>query len=216
MRSDYLPHTPYTVLQPDDLYHFSSDSEHLGTFIRLKHTDSVLDIGCGTGVLMLYAAVQGPASITGIDLFEPVTKQAAENMEHNGVEAELLTGRVQDLKGRQFDVILCNPPFFAVTAPHLMSENEMIRAARHEVCLTLEELFASVRRLMKDKGRFYLVHRMSRLNEIMAAALDSRLHAVRIRPVYDGGVKNEGTLLMEFRSGTRGSVVFEMPLHEEE
>lgn len=216
MRSDYLRHTPYTVIQPDEAYHFSSDSEHLGTFIRLKHTDHVLDIGCGTGVLMLYAAVQEPASICGIDLFAPVTAQAAENMKRNGIEAELITGRVQELRGRQFDVILCNPPFFAVTADRLMSANEMIRAARHEVCLTLEELFASVRRLMKDNGRFYLVHRMSRLNEIMDAALRSRLHAVRIRPVYDGGAKNEGTLLMEFRSGTKGALVFEMPLHEEE
>lgn len=215
MRSDYLRNTPYRIVQPDDVYHFSSDSEHLGTFMRLKHTDHVLDIGCGTGVLMLYAAAQSPASVCGIDLFENVTAQALENMKLNDVEAEVITGRVQDLRGRQFDVIVCNPPFFRMNEAHLMSENETVRAARHEVHLTPEELFASVRRLMKDNGRFYLVHRMSRLNEIMAAALNSRLHAVRIKPVYDGGTKNEGTLLMEFRSGTKGSLVFEMPLHEE-
>ena len=76
MKADYLNGTEYTLEQPEEMYHFNSDTELLGRFMRLRRSDRVLDIGCNTGALLLYAAHQKAQDLTGIDLFDSVLRQA--------------------------------------------------------------------------------------------------------------------------------------------
>ena len=114
MKTDYLPGTEFTLVQQDDMYHFNSDTVLLGRFMKAKQKDSVLDIGCASGALLLYASLHHPRQITGIDLFDEVLEQARENLERNHVRAGLVCTRVQDYRpAEQFDVIVCNPPYFA-------------------------------------------------------------------------------------------------------
>ena len=56
MKRDYLGGTGYTLEQKKEMYHFNSDTELLGRFVQVKKTDSVLDIGCASGALLLYCA----------------------------------------------------------------------------------------------------------------------------------------------------------------
>ena len=168
MKRDYLNGTPYTMIQKDGLYHFSSDTELLGRFMTVRRRDTVLDIGCSSGALLLYAARHNPASLCGIDLFDEVLDAARVNLEANGVTAELIKTKVQDFRGRQFSLIVCNPPYFNTGNPSLVSDNPLIAAARHEEYLTIQELFASVSCLLSDSGRFMMVHRTARIPEIFA------------------------------------------------
>ena len=57
MKPDYLPGTPYLLIQPEGMYHMNSDTELLGRFLKIRHKDTVLDIGTHTGALLMYAGM---------------------------------------------------------------------------------------------------------------------------------------------------------------
>ncbi|MBR2990593.1 MAG: methyltransferase [Solobacterium sp.] len=200
--TDILPGTDLRMIQREGFYHFNSDTELLGQFLKVRHRETLLDIGCGSGALLLYASLQKPKAMYGIDVFEEVLESARENLAYNGTEAVLICSRVQDYRERRFDVIVANPPYFRTETEDLKNENIFIRTARHEDALPLEELFASVQALLEDKGRFYLVHRPQRLNEIMQCAQAQRMSVRTLCPVYK---KQNGTIRSVLLEIVRGS-----------
>jgi len=69
----------------------------------------VLDMGSGTGVLAIVAAMRGAAYVAAVDNDEWAYLNAKENMERNRVEqAEVLMGDRSLLTGLKFDMILAN------------------------------------------------------------------------------------------------------------
>ena len=88
---------------------------------------SVLDLGCGTGVLAVACAAHS-TSVTAIDLNPRAAGFTAFNARLNGARnIEYATGDAfGPVAGRKFDLILCNPPFFLVPSTGLMyCENPM-------------------------------------------------------------------------------------------
>lgn len=213
MKRDYLYGTEYTLKQNRNMYHFNSDTELLGRFLIVKNDDSVLDIGCASGALMLYAAYGHPSSICGIDLFEEVTACAEENMVYNHVEAELLTGRVQDLKDRKFSLIVCNPPYFSSKNKNLVSVNPYKAAARHEEYLTPDELFEAVKRLLSENGRFCMVHRAERISSLFITAKNYGFLCTRMKIAYEAEGRTAKSAAMEFMKTTDRLLVIEPPAY---
>ncbi len=74
---------------------------------------SVLDVGCGTGVLSLAAARAG-AAVTAIDINADAVHATAANAATNGLSVEVLQSDLfAALEGRRFDLVVINPPYFA-------------------------------------------------------------------------------------------------------
>lgn len=73
----------------------------------VKNT-TCLDIGTGTGILLLIAAKLGISNLVGIDIDENAAKQAAINAKHNHVEAAIIHGDLaRDFQGIA-QIILAN------------------------------------------------------------------------------------------------------------
>jgi ribosomal protein L11 methyltransferase len=69
----------------------------------------VLDMGCGTGVLGIYAGKKGAARVLGIDHDQWAYENALENVERNDVRnMELVLGNAESIGEEQFDMILAN------------------------------------------------------------------------------------------------------------
>lgn len=60
---------------------------------------SVIDMGTGTGILGILAAMRGAASVTGIEIDRPAYENAIENVALNGVSMNLIHGDASALAG---------------------------------------------------------------------------------------------------------------------
>lgn len=84
------------------------------SFVRLKKEDKVLDLGCGCGVVGIWAAKQiGADRVVMCDLSEEAVRTAQENAARNGVEGitTLVSDGLTELTKREFTLILSNPPY---------------------------------------------------------------------------------------------------------
>jgi ribosomal protein L11 methyltransferase len=86
---------------------------------------SVLDVGCGTGVLAVIAALRGAAPVVAIDIAEAAREAALANAARNGVAGriDVSTTPLADVPGT-FDVVFAN-----ILAPTLVALADGLRAA---------------------------------------------------------------------------------------
>jgi ribosomal protein L11 methyltransferase len=100
----------------------------------VKSGDSVLDVGCGSGILSIAALKLGACHATAIDIDEVAVKVAAENMEVNHLPQEQYTLYAGDLitdsalkekAGANHDIVVANIladviiPLTGVISPHM-------------------------------------------------------------------------------------------------
>lgn len=100
----------------------------------IKQGDSVLDVGCGSGILSIAALKLGAGHATAIDIDETAVKVAAENMNVNHIDSEhysLFHGNLlgdpalKEKAGTGHDIIVANIladvilPLTGIIRPHL-------------------------------------------------------------------------------------------------
>jgi ribosomal protein L11 methyltransferase len=122
---------------------------------HLKKGDSFLDVGTGSGILMLAAHALGAGTLAGTDRDETAVAVAGQNLVGNGVEKGRFHLAVMDLakglKGK-FDVIAANILSEVVVRllddiPDLLSDGGVFIASG-----IIEENAAKVREKMASKG----------------------------------------------------------------
>lgn len=69
---------------------------------------NVLDMGCGTSVLAIFAKQKGAKKVTAIDIDEWSVENSKENAERNNVELIISQGTAENLGSEKFDIILAN------------------------------------------------------------------------------------------------------------
>lgn len=112
-----LPETKFTItIDPKMAFgtgHHQTTSLMMRALLKEDLTGrAVLDMGCGTGILAILAALKGGATrIVAIDIDPTATESAIENSNANrvGDEIEILTGDASLLASQEkFDLILAN------------------------------------------------------------------------------------------------------------
>lgn len=75
----------------------------------------VLDLGCGTGILAIGAALAGAEQVIGVDIDSDALRAAEEAARSLGVPREILGWRVGRVESARIaaDTVLMNPPFGA-------------------------------------------------------------------------------------------------------
>ncbi|MFA5312864.1 MAG: METTL5 family protein [Methanomassiliicoccales archaeon] len=71
---------------------------------------TVLDLGCGTGILCIGAALLGASRTIGVEVDEGAIGIAMENAEMTGVEIEFMQDDISSFEGK-VDTVVQNPPF---------------------------------------------------------------------------------------------------------
>lgn len=88
----------------------------LAAFPARERVRSIVDLGTGTGCLLLAALREFPASFgVGVDLSAAAAALAARNARRLGLagRSAFLAGNWSDALARKFDLVLSNPPYIA-------------------------------------------------------------------------------------------------------
>lgn len=83
-----------------------------GVRAEVRPDQTWLDLGCGTGIAGVLAALSG-ARATAVDIDPIACRNTAVNARLHGVEVEIAPGSwLAPVAGRRFDRVALNPPFY--------------------------------------------------------------------------------------------------------
>jgi tRNA1Val (adenine37-N6)-methyltransferase len=128
-------------------------------------SQSVLDIGTGTGLLSLMIAQKINAPIDTIEIDKDAFEQARDNIAASpwANQINLFYGDVREFDfGAQYEMIISNPPFYE---NELKSPDTKKNTAHHEG-LALNELLGVIKKNLGPGGTFYLLLPYKRSAEI--------------------------------------------------
>ena len=192
----------YTIDLPDGVFPLGGDSLALSLFATVRNGQSICDLGCGGGTLLLLLANRAQnLALTGIELNSTSAQAARNNLARNRLDGTILCGdlRQADLPAGQFDLVISNPPYFAA------GSGKSGGSARCEETCTLEELCATAKRLLKNGGRFALCHRPERLCDVMCALRTHGMEPKRMKLVSHSATHTPSVVLVEaVRQGRPG------------
>ena len=73
---------------------------------NIRGGETVLDYGCGSGILAIAALKLGAASAVGVDIDPQAVRSGSDNAQQNGVQADFLLP--DDLPDGRFDIVVAN------------------------------------------------------------------------------------------------------------
>jgi release factor glutamine methyltransferase len=148
---------------------------------------SILDLGTGTGCLLLAALTEFPAATgLGVDRVPEAAALAAANARRLGLadRARFLVGDWAEALDGRFALVLCNPPYIEAAAIPTLA----LEVARHEPASALDggpdglgayrAVCAALPRLLADGGRAVL-----ELGQGQRAAVEAIARAAGLRPL---------------------------------
>lgn len=200
LRIDDLQIKGLKLMQDKSLFCFGTDAVLLANFAKIPSNAEVLDIGTGNGIIpVLLSAKVKAKHITGIEIQEQSYNLAVKNVEMNslGELISIVHGDVKekDILKKQFNYITCNPPYKKV-GTGLENPQSPLAIARHEITLTLDDLFMYAGKLLVSKGKIAVVHKPERLAEIFYTMNKYRIEPKRVQFVYSNEKSEEPSLVL--------------------
>jgi tRNA1(Val) A37 N6-methylase TrmN6 len=198
---DLLTHD-LKIIQSDEVFSFSMDAVLLARFCSIPIRGRTADLCTGNGVIPLLLSTRTKGTIVGVEIQERLADMAARNVRLNQLEdrIQILRGDLKEshleLGYGKFDLVTVNPPYLPATTGD-QNSNPHIAAARHELFCTLEDVIAACSRLVKAGGKVAMVHRPSRLVDILTIMRQYRLEPKRIRFVHPRADAEANMVLVE-------------------
>lgn len=159
MGNSWFAFKQFTIHQDQTAMKVCTDSCVFGATIPVNSALSILDIGAGTGLLALMLAQRSEATIDAVEIDPKAAKQAQKNIEDSPWADRITIHQtsVQDFfkyTTQQYDLIVCNPPFFAES---IKTGNKTKDIALHQTHLSVAELMQVSAFMLKENGNAYFL-----------------------------------------------------------
>ncbi|WP_436855948.1 tRNA1(Val) (adenine(37)-N6)-methyltransferase [Staphylococcus caeli] len=217
-RLDYLTKENLRIIQNDEVFSFSTDALLLGHFTKIKRQDVIMDLCSGNGVIPLLLSHKGSNTIDAIEIQEQLVDMAKRSITYNQLDDRIcmyhmdLKDAYKQFKPSQYSVVTCNPPYFKVNQQHQHQKNAH-KIARHEVMCTLEDCCMAARHLLKQGGRFMIVHRAERLMDVLSSMRAYQIEPKKLYFVYSKQNKVAQTIVVEGRKGGNQGLDIQPPFY---
>lgn len=198
---DVLGYKNMKIFQNSDYFAFSLDSVILANYSTIRLRDrNIIDFCTGNGIVPLIISRRTNENIVGVEIQDKLADLAKKTIKYNklGSQIKIICSDIKDFSIKhlnEFDLVLCNPPYFKVNENSCFNESLEKRIARHEICLTLSELCDCAKKILKDNGNICIVHRSDRLMEILFEFHSHGIEPKRIKFVYET-IDKESTLVL--------------------
>jgi tRNA1(Val) A37 N6-methylase TrmN6 len=197
-----------TIAQPMSGYRAGIDPVLLAASVPARAGETVLDLGCGSGVAALCVGARVPGvRLVGLEVQPGYALLAHENAARNGQAMEVVTGDVaampEGLRARQFDHVILNPPYFdrvrSTPAQDAGREGAMGEA------LPLADWIEAAARRTAPGGHVCVIHRAERLADLLAGVA-ARLGSLEVLPLIPRRGRAARLVLVRGRKGGRAAL----------
>lgn len=174
-----------------------TDGVLLGAWANVENANTVLDVGCGSGLISFMIAQRSRNSvIDAIDIDEGAFMQASININNSPFLSQIKCFKksLQDYEltcEHKYDLIVSNPPFFNQSLKSPLSDRT---TARHTDSLFVEELLLRASKLLVAGGRLSLIYPIDYKSFFLEQQL---LPIIRLTNVYPTPTSSAKRILVE-------------------
>jgi len=200
------------LYQPTKGYSYNSDSIFLYDFIsRFQPKGSLLDVGCGVGIVSLLLSRDFNLSTTIIDKQEKMIKYAKHNYFLNMLEVDAhLDDFINFSTVKQFDYVVSNPPFYDSNVTQ--SEDEHLNIARYAHHLPIVEFIAKVKKLLKPRGRFIFCYDAKQVDRLLHTLKENKINPEVMRFVHSKIDRDSKLVMISARMNSKSLMKILPPL----
>ena len=218
--NDLVGYKNLKIFQNNDWFKFSLESVLLPCFVIInKNTNNILDLCTGNAPIPLVLSTKTKSKIYGVEIQEDVYDLAKKSIDINNLsnQIEIINDDVKNISNKfesdTFDIITCNPPYFKDIDTSKKNDDIHKIIARHEVNLTMEDIVKVVRKLLKNDGKFYLVHRTERFLELTNLLMSNNIMPKRVRFIYPKDNSESNLFMLESVKNGKYGMKLESPLY---
>jgi FkbM family methyltransferase len=177
--------------------------------MSVRPSDTVLDVGCNSGVLSLVAASKTKKEVIGIDINPSAIELARSNAFLNALNnLRFICSPFQSYDHDPFDMIVCNPPYYKQS----LTISQVQAQARFDLDLSLNDLAINAFRLLKDKGRLVIIIPVERFHDWLILAHEHHLTVKRCAFIHHSQDHQAKTVLVEAVKNGKGTMKVEAPI----
>lgn len=199
------------LIQNPDKFCFGIDAVLLSNFVKVKKDGYAVDLCTGSGIVPILLSTKTKAKkITGIEIQSDIADMASRSVSYNKLDEKIdiinddISNALKYIKHSCVDTVCVNPPYMKDMAA-IKNPDLPLAIARHELLTDLESVINIANKLLKENGRFFMIHRPSRLSEIFASMRQNRIEPKRIRFIHSYIDSKANLVLIE---GLKGSGVW--------
>ena len=207
------------IIQKKSGFRFGVDAVLLSNFANVKRKHRVIDLCTGTGIIpfLIYGKYK-PKEVIGIEIQEDMAEMATRSSQYNGLE-DVVKFENRDLKDLEFldslgkfDVLTVNPPY-KLHNSGIVNLDDKLAIARHEVLCKLEDVIVASRKLLKDNGRMFIVHRPERLIDIFELMRKYKIEPKRVQMIHPSVNKAPNIVLVEGQRDGGAYLKWDTPIY---
>jgi len=187
----------FSIIQEKSAMKVGTDGVLLGCWVTCENANTILDIGCGTGLITLILGQRNlNSNVTGIEIDKIASQEAQLNISNSDWEERIEikhTSLQQFTPKLKFDLIVSNPPFF----PQNKSQQSR-DIARHTNTLSFEDLIDNAAKMLEEKGIFSVIIPKNSEEYFCKIAAIHKLYCNRVCNVKGNEASQVKRVIMEF------------------
>jgi len=109
------------------------------------------------------------------------------------------------------DVVVCNPPYRTGRSGRI-NPDPCKALARHEIAMSLLDILAAAKTLLRPRGKLALIYPANRLTEVFSRMRSQDLEPKRLQVIYPDSASHAKLAMIEGRLGGKSGLTILPPI----